>query len=65
MQTTTAATKTCSACKHWKPTDAAGECRRRAPQPVVLNVDDDVKFESHFPITASDDWCGEFEPKTV
>ena len=41
--------------------DSHGECRRHAPQTVAFEVDDEVKFESMFPVTASDDWCGDFQ----
>lgn len=43
--------------------DSHGECRRHAPQTVAFEVDDEVKFESMFPVTAGDDWCGDFEKK--
>ena len=59
---TATTTKACSACTHWNATDGAtGECRRHAPQMVVFEVDDEVKFESKFPVTTSSDWCGDFE----
>ncbi|WP_221030728.1 hypothetical protein [Actomonas aquatica] len=63
METTTATTtKACATCSHFKTTDATeGECRRRAPQTIAFNVDDDVKFESRFPTTKASDWCGEYE----
>ena len=61
---TTATTKACANCEHYKSTAAdKGQCRRRAPQTVVFNVDDDVKFESRFPGVASTDWCGEFSAR--
>ena len=44
--------------------DSHGECRRHAPQTVAFEVDDEVKFESKFPVTAAEDWCGDFTPKT-
>jgi hypothetical protein len=37
-----------------------GECRRHAPQAIVFNVDGSLKFESRFPQTAAEDWCGGF-----
>jgi len=37
-----------------------GECRRHAPQTIAFEVDDEVKFESMFPVTAAEDWCGDF-----
>ena len=61
MKTTTK-TKACGQCVHWNSLDAnSGECRRHAPQMVAFEVDEEVKFESRFPVTASDDWCGDFE----
>lgn len=60
MPTQTAA-KACANCIHYKVTSATdGECRRRAPQTIVFNVDEKVKFESRFPTTKANDWCGEF-----
>ncbi len=62
MPTKTAAkTKACATCTHFKATTTTkGECRRHAPQTVVFNVDDKVKFESRFPSTKATDWCGEY-----
>jgi hypothetical protein len=60
MQTTTI-TRACAACVHWNQMEAEhGECRRHAPQTVAFEVDDEVKFESMFPVTAAEDWCGDF-----
>jgi hypothetical protein len=56
-------TKKCEACIHWKNLGNEGECRRHAPQTVVFNVDKDIKFESRFPVTNSNDWCGDFFAK--
>jgi hypothetical protein len=54
--------RACEACAFWNPMeDSHGECRRHAPQTVAFEVDDEVKFESMFPVTAADDWCGDFE----
>lgn len=62
MSDTATSTKTCTSCKYWNATDSSkGECRRHAPQTVVFKVDEDVQFESSFPVTKSDDWCGDFE----
>ena len=57
------ATAVCSECKHWNASANAekGECRRHAPQSLVFTVDSETKFESRFPVTASSDWCGDFE----
>ena len=65
MQTAThSATKTCSACAHWHAEESeatVGQCRRRAPQTVVLKVDADSQLTSVFPTTSATDWCGDFE----
>lgn len=62
MTTTATTTRACEACAFWnKLEDEAGECRRHAPQTISFEVDDEVKFESMFPVTGSDDWCGDFE----
>lgn len=65
MTTETATTtKTCASCTHFNASsDSQGECRRRAPQTVVFEVDDNVKFESRFPAVAESDWCGEYTAK--
>ncbi len=61
---TKSTTRTCSACAHWNEVeDGHGECRRHAPQTIAFEVDDEVKFESMFPVTANDDWCGDFAPE--
>jgi len=60
METATVS-KTCSACAYWKETSSSmGECRVRSPQSIVFKVDDETKFESRFPETKAEDWCGEF-----
>ena len=57
-------TRACQACAFWNELESdAGECRRHAPQTVAFEVDEEVKFESMFPVTAGDDWCGDFEKK--
>jgi hypothetical protein len=56
--------RACSACAFWNPLeDGHGECRRHAPQTVAFEVDDEMQFETMFPVTAADDWCGDFEKK--
>jgi hypothetical protein len=61
---TTTTTKTCAACAHWNDlASGKGECRRHAPQLITFEIDDDVKVESRFPMTADQDWCGDFEAK--
>ncbi|MFP4351906.1 MAG: hypothetical protein ACLFRP_00360 [Puniceicoccaceae bacterium] len=63
MSTTTSSDiQTCAACKYWQEkTGSEGECRVRAPQTISFRVDDEVRFETKFPVTQSTDWCGEFE----
>lgn len=64
MAETITASKTCAACANWKDLDSStGECRAKAPQTIVLKIDDETTVESRFPVTKSDDWCGEFEAK--
>jgi len=58
---TVTATKTCASCVHFNA--SASECRRRAPQTVVFQVEEDVKFESRFPSVTAEDWCGEYTAK--
>lgn len=56
--------KTCAACAYWKDNDGtSGECRRHAPQSIVIKLDGKPESVSSFPVTASKDWCGDFEPK--
>ncbi len=63
MQTETK-TNACQSCNFWKATsENNGECRRRAPQNIVFEVNDKVSVESRFPVTDGNDWCGEFEGK--
>lgn len=61
MNTTLTTTRACENCAYWNALeDTTGECRRHAPQTIAFEVDEEVKFESMFPLTASDDWCGDF-----
>ncbi len=61
MKTTQTTTRACEACAFWNKTGDNGECRRHAPQMIAFEVDDEVKFESKFPVTEASDWCGDFE----
>lgn len=61
--TTSATTAKCESCTYWQAKASAGECRRHAPQTVAFTVDDNVKFESKFPVTQAADWCGDYSPK--
>ena len=64
MNNTITISRACAECSFWNPLEEGhGECRRHAPQTVAFEVDDEVKFESVFPVTAGDDWCGDFEKK--
>jgi len=61
---TLTSTKACRACTYWHKTGVdQGECRRHAPQTIVFKVDKDMKFESHFPVTKGEDWCGDYSEK--
>jgi hypothetical protein len=60
----TSVTASCQACAYWKSIESTkGECHRHAPQAIVFNVENGLKFESHFPLTAAEDWCGDFSEK--
>ena len=52
----------CENCTYWQAakSGSAGECRRHAPQTIAFTVDDNVKFESRFPATKAQDWCGDY-----
>lgn len=65
QSTTQSATSTCSDCKHWsnQANASQGECRRHAPQSLVFVIDAQTKFESRFPATKAQDWCGDFEKR--
>ncbi|MCG8524869.1 MAG: hypothetical protein MI748_00700 [Opitutales bacterium] len=64
MSATTTETKTCAACANWNNLGSeTGECRAKAPQTIVLKIDEETKVESRFPVTKADDWCGEFVAK--
>lgn len=49
--------QTCRNCRFWEPADEdeVGECRRRSPRPG------DEQRPAWWPITADEDWCGEWE----
>jgi len=62
MNNTITTTRACSECTFWNELDGSkGECRRHAPQMIAFEVDEEVQFESKFPITLQEDWCGDFE----
>jgi hypothetical protein len=59
---TTTTRKACQDCTFWNPLQSnQGQCRRHAPQLVAFEVDDEVRFQSKFPVTAGEDWCGDFQ----
>lgn len=49
----------CKGCSFFlsDPKDVLGECRRYPP--VVLYIGDN-DFDSSFPLSSADEWCGEF-----
>jgi hypothetical protein len=66
----------CGNCKYWNKiretffedrTKDAGQCRIRAPRGFIGSVDSNVKHyvKYRFPLTACDDWCGEFKSKAT
>jgi len=64
MEATDIQNKTCSACAYWKDTDGTqGECRVRPPQAMAFTIDHETKFETRFPVTKAEDWCGEFRAR--
>ena len=60
-------TQTCLNCRFWDAwaLSEVGYCRRYAPKPIpvaILQADDgNANSEPMWPITAADEWCGEFE----
>ncbi len=64
METIATKTDTCAKCAYWNEVSSgAGECRRQPPQAISFKVSDEVKFETLFPSTKAEDWCGEFSAK--
>lgn len=64
MEATSVSVKTCSECAFWNSKGSdQGECRVRPPQAMMFQVDAETKFETRFPVTAAQDWCGEFRAK--
>jgi hypothetical protein len=56
----------CSACRYWqKWSKPGGECRRNAPQSVMIHSEiDDTEHIAYWPGTDDSDWCGEWEAKS-
>lgn len=65
MSKTATQSATCSSCKHWsnQANASQGECRRHAPQALVFVIDAQTKYESRFPATKAEDWCGDFDKR--
>ena len=58
---------TCSQCKYWDNLcddefPDQGECRRHAPKPLSTDMDRH-RLHAYWPVTYSDDWCGDCEDK--
>ena len=58
--------KTCKSCRYWqKWSKPGGECRRNAPQSVMIHADvDDTEHIAYWPGTDDADWCGEWEARS-
>lgn len=65
---------TCRTCWFWNAVEPAesGECRRSAPSPVVLFPSESANPQTErglatvvWPQVASEDWCGEHEPRNL
>ena len=56
----------CSVCRYWlKWSKPGGECRRNAPQSVMIHADvDDTEHIAYWPGTDDYDWCGEWEARS-
>lgn len=58
--------RTCKECRYWLPKNAArtgGHCKRYPPDVVVVEDDDGDLCQTRdmFPVTSSEEWCGEFQ----
>ena len=63
MNAPTSTVRACGNCTYWNVLENGnGECRRHAPQTIAFEVDEEVKFESKFPVVTAEDWCGDFYP---
>jgi hypothetical protein len=60
-----AATITCERCRYFqKWSKPGGECRRNAPQAVMISADnDDCEQIAYWPGVDCADWCGEWEAR--
>ena len=43
--------------RHWD-----GFCRRHAPAPIQVEIDEDADRETRWPVVFGSDWCGEHRP---
>ncbi|HWL68280.1 MAG TPA: hypothetical protein VNS22_07820 [Geminicoccus sp.] len=50
---------TCNSCRFWHKPET--QCRRNAPLPVNSSQGK----QTLWPVTAAQDWCGEYQPKTA
>jgi hypothetical protein len=50
-------------CKNCKFFDRHGKCRRYPPKVFAFGEAENLKFMRHLPDVATDEYCGEFQPK--
>ncbi len=59
----------CETCLWWEPVDDDGKgfCRRYAPRPSAPrpSATKSMLRDANWPLTYSDDWCGEWQPEAV
>lgn len=64
MSATKTDNKTCTSCAYWDSSNGTeGSCRRSSPQTVVFEISSEKKITTVFPVTNSNDWCGEHKEK--
>ena len=54
---------TCADCQYWQqiqPDSITGECRQKSPVLVAGMAQDHKGLSRIWPLTGSDDWCGDF-----
>lgn len=61
MSTAIAEAKACAKCAYWE--EATSHCHRHAPVSVTFKVDEKTEYQTQFPVTQADDWCGDFAAK--
>jgi hypothetical protein len=37
-----------------------GESHRQPPQQIAVKLNEKTHYETHFPVSKGNDWCGEF-----